>query len=739
MDSIGDLDTGRTGSRDDLASSRVRRELHRVITTLLKAQKDIRFYPPNSPVIDESLENAVAAIRSVYRSVSPVVFEVRQRQFFVDNVPLFNDTDPECEFAEQLFGLGVRIIEIKAVPSSPELESFLRTVLDAHQLDAEFESLNTMQKQEGISSIILFPSERLDTVELGDVSDEHIDTTGSMPLWTAQSSRSDRIEQVADVLNQFADIVRAAEDDAECVLDHIRKTGCLASVARFFEQDSSEPDVKPVAETFFSLLDKTSRLANEQRPSIRRALLNELADVVNTMNSDMRNRFIGDRWMGETGAQQDVSALLSRLADDVLSDHLADAMVVHGGAEAIIETYFAAVPVPKERRENIVVKAYEKAGRPVADEADISQLLERRPSTATPVIVDDGTESLGPLDARELDEIKISPDEEIALESMVREPRSGSVCDNAATLTALLGTVTEPDHVVLVLKNMNRLLPRLVKSADGMRRATELVKTCLDKRVVLDAVRDIEVATELDRVIARASCTHTVAAILDMVGQVADEDVTYKNIIGYFRMLGKPSYRELVSRLRNETSRARRMAARRLIVSLGDACLDILAHDIVGAKWYVVRNVASILGDIRSPKSIEYLSQALVHADGRVRHEAVNALGKIGTPQAVRTMVKALRPDDPETTLAAVRWLGLLGDKDAVSPLIHLLDQLGSSPDDRKIKLSIIDALARTGSPLALAGLEKIKNARKLWLFKRDPALSRAASAAIETITNRIG
>jgi len=276
----------------------------------------------------------------------------------------------------------------------------------------------------------------------------------------------------------------------------------------------------------------------------------------------------------------------------------------------------------------------------------------------------------------------------------------------------------------------------------GLGLSIEIVEGYLRKREAYGGTGKSEqvsrITEMIEKAIRAAYSADSLIALLDLAVRCDKHGSDYKAIVDYFNLVGKPAYQALLDELRNETVRSRRMAARTLVVSIGDPCIELVTDNIANEQWYVIRNVALVLGDMRSDKGIMYLSQALKHADPRVRHEAVNALGKIGSPQAARTLMTVLSSDDLDTVHATVRWLGLLNSAEAVKDLVRLMDTLGNSARQRQLKLSIVDALMQIGSPLALASLERIQRARKWFFFRKDSVFAEAAARAADTIRERI-
>lgn len=179
-----------------------------------------------------------------------------------------------------------------------------------------------------------------------------------------------------------------------------------------------------------------------------------------------------------------------------------------------------------------------------------------------------------------------------------------------------------------------------------------------------------------------------------------------------------------------------RLRVRREIVSLLQAFaadrVHLLAGHVVDPRWYIARNVVTVLGGTGRPEVVPYLRAGLAHDDVRVRKETLQALAQIRTPQAVEVMSGALSAGDLETREAAAHWLGMTGLPDAVPPLIAVLE---SEPlyEAVEVKREAIRSLGRLATPDARAALARVQTSggllgrRQIDELRQEAALALAA------------
>ncbi|MDH3498052.1 MAG: HEAT repeat domain-containing protein [Gemmatimonadota bacterium] len=178
-------------------------------------------------------------------------------------------------------------------------------------------------------------------------------------------------------------------------------------------------------------------------------------------------------------------------------------------------------------------------------------------------------------------------------------------------------------------------------------------------------------------------------------------------------------------------------------------------------EWFVVRNVADLLGELRVREAVPALARALRHRDSRVRRSAAFALARIGTAETVESLASVLRDDNVELRMtvagAAIghdleglapalvlalekerhaqaiveycRALGRLGSAPAVQALVQTAQPTGWRFWRRRpgARLAAIEGLKIAAGPTAIGALEAL-------LQDRDPYVRRAAREALEDL-----
>jgi HEAT repeat protein len=154
---------------------------------------------------------------------------------------------------------------------------------------------------------------------------------------------------------------------------------------------------------------------------------------------------------------------------------------------------------------------------------------------------------------------------------------------------------------------------------------------------------------------------------------------------------------------------------------------DQLVHMLGHPQWFVVRNVADLVGELGLEAAVPALTKQLDHSDERVRRQVALALAKIGTRSAAEPLRRVLK--DPSADVRRQAALGVGGRKASAlaMPLVVALEE----EKDPEVVKELIFALGRIGSPDAVQALIKITQPSGR-LFRRKPSALRVT--AIEAL-----
>ena len=153
-------------------------------------------------------------------------------------------------------------------------------------------------------------------------------------------------------------------------------------------------------------------------------------------------------------------------------------------------------------------------------------------------------------------------------------------------------------------------------------------------------------------------------------------------------------------------------------------------------RWFVVRNVILILGEIRHQAALPSLLKMLGHPDTRVRREALRAITRIGGPQAGKILIRVVERGDPHLGRLALMSMGSMEDPAVIDFLLTLAkgERLDELDLDEAVRLDAINSLGQIGSPTVIPPLVELLQSRKLWRRNEHEQVRAAVAKALGDI-----
>ena len=130
---------------------------------------------------------------------------------------------------------------------------------------------------------------------------------------------------------------------------------------------------------------------------------------------------------------------------------------------------------------------------------------------------------------------------------------------------------------------------------------------------------------------------------------------------------------------------------------------DQLVHMLGHHQWFVVRNVAELVGELGLEEAVPALARQLDHEDERVRKAVALALAKTGSRSAAEPLRRALKDKSPEVRIQAAVGVGGRKASALAMPLVVAMGE----EDNEAVEQELMLALGRIGSPDAVQALIK--------------------------------
>jgi HEAT repeat protein len=163
----------------------------------------------------------------------------------------------------------------------------------------------------------------------------------------------------------------------------------------------------------------------------------------------------------------------------------------------------------------------------------------------------------------------------------------------------------------------------------------------------------------------------------------------------------------------------------------GEAAIPALLPMLKDERWYVVRNMVTILGEIGSTEAVSALQTAARHPEPKVRKETIKAFMKTNAHAAEHTLVSMMTDEDEEVVRQAIYSLGVCRSRAAVRPLLGIVTASDALLKQLVLKKHALAAIGKIGDRQATTALLDIINSRG-WLSPgRWQELKIAAAAAL--------
>ena len=150
---------------------------------------------------------------------------------------------------------------------------------------------------------------------------------------------------------------------------------------------------------------------------------------------------------------------------------------------------------------------------------------------------------------------------------------------------------------------------------------------------------------------------------------------------------------------------------------------DQLIHMLGHHQWFVVRNVAELVGELGLEEAVPALARQLDHEDERVRKAVALALAKTGSRSAAEPLRRALKDKSPEVRIQAALGVGGRKSSALAMPLVVAMGE----EEDEAVEQELMLALGRIGSPDAVQALIKFAQPGGK-LFGRKPTALRVTA-----------
>jgi HEAT repeat protein len=201
--------------------------------------------------------------------------------------------------------------------------------------------------------------------------------------------------------------------------------------------------------------------------------------------------------------------------------------------------------------------------------------------------------------------------------------------------------------------------------------------------------------------------------------------------------LEERSVRPLLQLLAEEQDLLVRKAVVEIVSRIGRIAVPAILENLADPRWYMVRNMVTILGSLGMPDLAPHIAAALSHPDLRVKKEAIKALSKTPHPSAVNSLCDLCFFPEETVALTATAALASKKEPEAVVALFRRVATRKILYPNYRLAHEAIDSLRSIGTDDAVTALEEILSLDALWKTEKFRAMKSHALRSISKIKGK--
>jgi len=668
---------------------------------LVTAIRVVKIYPPNNPIYSQSIKKASAALTRFLEDAPAYTIGVQKTLFTFEKTPVTGDAQMNRSIAQDLFLKGIR----EMVFSKDVTESEILTLCKALALSSE-----EMAIRSGISSF------------LWEKGASHIKVTeaGLEEVITAETSGGGKGAPGE------GDTLALGEERAKKQLAFTGRTlvltdvmtnpeGFGASMIELARQTKAEHET--VEDRLHSLYQEAGNKVLQEHGDRQEAMFEGLAKSVIALESPHRENLVAGKLYGDLdteiagGASTDEIKQAPSPLQEIRTGRFTNTWNVQQVVTLLKRSVTKMAPPPAAPP-----SAAELVSQPLLPDLDaIAQdLTEYRPEELEEL------KSFGAV-GMESDIIEAAARTLINLIPLTKDPLRAET--SGKTLQLFSGVVHQLEDLLtyLLKKNNYEMATTIIKALHAP------VPPEFQPRM-LEAQKKTATKTSMQ------------TTINDMRKHNRDSP-EYQAAYSYLTTLDRKATEALLDLLAEEKDRNVRLFLLDLVKDIGKNQIALLGEYIADGRWYVVRNIVSILAETKADQVLAYLRKAAENENVQVRQEVIKGVMTMSGKRATSLLAHFLRDPDTNVRITAINALGEregMLPEDA-KPLIELLQELLLNKKDQEMVLEAIKAVGMIGGASAaefLKGYTRVKwwKPRKLQEERRD-----AAKRAMHDIARRTG
>ena len=328
------------------------------------------------------------------------------------------------------------------------------------------------------------------------------------------------------------------------------------------------------------------------------------------------------------------------------------------------------------------------------------------------------------------DLVSLSDDEKQALESLVRWDRTVDARDSVIELLMqLCSTNDSPQDMTLIVEALQSTFDKTLQECNfsGLNSIVRKAKKIIEK----SGFGSPAGLRKMAEFVERCGDKNRIKMLTEVLNK--NEEADLGEVRTFLSDLGWESLTHLIWMLGELAHYPARMMVCDLLVHKGLDKIDILGAAVFDSRWYVVRNVVWVLGEMRGERAMSYIRKAATNSEIRVRSEVIKALRRFDDDQfPIEILLSMMQDSSEKIRYMAISEVGKRRSPNAFAALSRIVasKEFVDSPL-QEMRLTL-EALVESGGSRAIPIITEITKRSTLFSKAKLRLLQETAVNALQ-------
>lgn len=683
-----------------------------ILSRLAIACKSRLLYSPDHPNVKDAISVLHAVADDSLRMYPEIAVRVEKERFACNGIPLGEERESLRQLASRMRALNIRALVFISGVSLKEMEALVELSVSAPEETEKQGGPEAFLISRGMHNIRVVESEAAKAEEDAE------------PREGGPEAEPEAEEGVR----------AAADDEFGQLLDLLFEPEKLALALVGLRDPDGEPlEGEALASAIYDFLKQAWEMVQERAPERIPSLSRSLAEALLFLENDLRNLLFLRHFLPEIRQEQLVKDVLRSLSPHEASGVFGHLLSLVPQLIPKMDELFEVIGFREQDLDEALILLRERlldlgeVPLPLVSALDAVLVSRGLKPLAGSLPTTDEISSLSEFYGEgEIEEIRAMAELDIAVEACV---------SSTPMLLDLLQRGEELDNLGKVVDLLVENFWELVASA-RFSLATAILEAF--ERALHSGKPAVLAHRERYEGLLEEACRKGILKrVIQMASERRGDPETVEGFKAFMRRLGDPGLLAMIEALGSEE----RMSVRKFIIdSLADLArerVSLLGSFLDDQRWYLVRNIVTVMAGIRSSFTLPYLERAMAHSHPRVRSEAVRAVGLTGGFEAENLLIKGLAHPDERVRVLCIRWLGRLEVARAVPLLAAMLEEKEPGAEEVSVKKEILESLGKIKDPSTYELLRKYAGRQRVLFRSEWQELVTTAREALQRLMDK--